>query len=85
MFLLNANLRSLYSIPSGKRQVHWIDGEKIMVEGLDPDALQYSNETAVELERNTEYVFRLYAIEGTGVATPPGPGNDKRIGDGSGI
>ena len=55
-----------------------------MVEGLDPDALQYSNGTAVELERNTEYVFRLYAIEGTGVATPPGPGNDKRIGDGSG-
>ena len=81
---LKADLPSLYSNPSGKRQVNWTDGQNIMVEGLDPDALQYSSETAVELERNTEYVFRLYAIEGTGVATAPRPDNDITIGGGSG-
>ena len=79
--LLNS-LHSHYSIPSGTRQVHWIDRENIMVEGLDPDALQYSSETAVELEHNTKYVFRLYAIEGTDVATPSV--NDHTISGGSG-
>ena len=77
----------LYSIPSGKRHVNWIDGENIMVEGLDPEALHYSSETTVELQRNTEYVFILYAIEGTGVATAPDkgytfgdkPGNQNRV------
>ena len=78
---------SLYSIPSGNRQVNWIDGENMMVEGLDPDALQYSSETTVELQRNAEYVFMLYAIEGTGVITAPDkgytfgskPGNRSRV------
>ena len=77
----------LYSIPSGNRHVNWIDRENIMVEGLDPEALQYSSETTVELESNTEYVFRLYAIEGTGVITAPDkgyafgskPGNQTRV------
>ena len=42
-----------------------------MVAGLDPDAGSYSNVTDEELDPDSKYVFRLYAIEGTGVATAP--------------